>query len=116
VRLSVTGRHMEITGSMRQYAEDKARKLTRFYDRIEAIEVVVDRESVRYRVDMVVRTDHRHTFVGQVDAREFYEAIDLVADKLQRQLKKHKEKQRNRKHPAKSGPKMSEEETTDRAD
>jgi ribosome-associated translation inhibitor RaiA len=50
-----------------------------------------------------------------VDAGEFYEAIDLVADKLQRQLKKHKEKQRNRKHPAKSGPKMSEEETTDRA-
>ena len=115
MRLSVTGRHMEITGSMRQYAEDKARKLTRFYDRIEVIEVVVDRESVRYRVDMVVRTDHRHTFVGQVDAGEFYEAIDLVADKLQRQLKKHKEKQRNRKHPAKSGPKMSEEETTDRA-
>ena len=114
MRFSVTGRHMEITGSMKQYAEDKARKLTRFYDRIEVIEVVVDRESVQYRVEMVVRTDHRHTFVGQVDTGDFHEAIDLVADKLQRQLKKHKEKHRNRKHPAKPGPKMGEEEATDR--
>ena len=113
MRLSVTGRHIEITGSMKQYAEDKARKLTKFYDRIEMIEVVIDRESVRYRVEMVVRTDHRHTFVGQVDAGEFYEAIDLVVDKLERQLKKHKEKHRNRKHLAKPGPKMAEEDETD---
>jgi len=100
---------------MRQYAEDKARKLSRFYDRIEIIEVVVDRESIQYRVEMVVRTDRRQTFVGQVDAGDCYEAIDLVVDKLERQLKKHKEKRRNRKHPAKSGSKMSEEEETDRA-
>lgn len=110
MRLSVTGRHIEITDSMKQYAEDKARKLTKFYDRIEVIEVVVDRESVRYRVEMLVRTDHRHTFVGQVDAEDFYEAIDLVADKLERQLKKHKEKHRNRKHPARFGPVTGEEQ------
>jgi len=115
VRFTVTGRHIEITDSMGQYAEDKARKLTRFYDRIEIIEVVVDRESIQYRIEMVVRTDHRRTFVGQVDAGDFYEAIDLVVDKLERQLKKHKEKRRNRKHPAKSGPKIGEEEETDRA-
>jgi len=110
VRLSVTGRHIEITDSMKQYAEDKARKLTKFYDRIGDIEVVVDRESAQFRVEMLIRTDHRHTFVGQVGAGDFYEAIDLVADKLERQLKKHKEKHRNRKHSTKSSPKMSEEQ------
>ncbi len=101
MQLSVTGRHIEVTGPMRQYAEDKANKLTRFYDRIESIEVVFDQESSRHRVELVVRADHRHTLVAHVDAGDFYEAIDLVSDKMGRQLTKHKEKLRHRKHPDK---------------
>lgn len=100
MRLSVTGRHIEITDAMKQYAEDKAGRLTRFYDRIEVIDVVVDHESTQCRVEMVAHADHKHTFVGQVDASDYYEAINLVVDKLERQLTKHKEKLRNHKHPA----------------
>lgn len=40
MQLSVTGRHVDITDSMKQYAEEKTLKLTKFYDRIEAIDVV----------------------------------------------------------------------------
>jgi len=111
VQLSVTGRHVDITDSMKQYAEEKTLKLTKFYDRIEAIDVVVDREVVQHRVEVVVRTDHKQTFVGQVDAGDYYEAIDLVVDKLERQLKKHKEKLRNRKHATRPESHSSEEET-----
>ena len=98
MRFSVTGRHIEITDAMRQYVEGKATRLTRFYDRIESIEVVIEKQGVQNRVEMVVAADHKHTFVGQVHAGDYYEAIDLVMDKLEGQIRKHKEKVRNRKH------------------
>lgn len=111
MRFSVTGRHMEITEAMRQYAEEKAGKLNRFYDRVQSIEVVIEKEGLQSKVEMVVSTDHRHTFVGQVSVGDYYEAIDLVVDKLEGQLRKHKEKHRNRKHTAGHGSK--EETATD---
>jgi putative sigma-54 modulation protein len=98
VRFAVTGRHLEISEAMKRYAEEKATRLNRFYDRIQSIEVVVEKQGIRNRVEMVVTTDHKDTFVGQVDAGECYEAIDLVVDKLEAQLRRHKEKLRNRKH------------------
>lgn len=98
MRFSVTGRHIEITDAMRQYVEGKATRLTRFYDRIESIEVVIAKQGVQNRVEMVVAAAHKHTFVGQVSAGDYYEAIDLVMDKLEGQIRKHKEKVRNRKH------------------
>ncbi len=104
MQLSVTGRHIEITESMKAYAEEKAGKISRFYDRIETVDVVLDREPPRYRVEVVVRTDHKHTFVGQAEAGDFYEAVDLVSDKIGRQLAKHKERIRNRKHPEGEAP------------
>jgi putative sigma-54 modulation protein len=98
VQLSVTGRHIDITDTMKQYAEEKAGKLERFYDRIETVDVILDHESLLYRVEMVARADHKHVFVGQADAADFYEAVDRAGEKLGRQLTRHKEKFRNRKH------------------
>ncbi len=111
MRFSVTGRHIEITDAMRQYAEEKSGRLSRFYDRVQSVEVVVETQGLQNRVEMVVATDHRHTFVGQVSASDYYEAIDLVVDKVEGQLRKHKEKHRNRKHTAGHG--TREETETD---
>jgi ribosome hibernation promoting factor len=103
VQIALTGRHIEITDSMRDYAEEKLTRLTRFYDRIEKIDVVLDREPTKHRLEVVMHADHRTTFVAQVEAGEFYEAVDLIVEKLERQLKKHKEIHRNRKHQTKPG-------------
>ena len=111
MRFSVTGRHIEITDAMRQYVEEKAGKLSRFYDRVQSIEVVIEKEGLQNKVEMVVSADHRHTFVGQVSAGDYYEAIDLVMDKVEAQLRKHKDKHRNRKH--KAGHDSKEETATD---
>ena len=100
MQISVTGRHVEFTDSMRQYAEEKLAKLTRFYDRIDKIEVVLDQEPTKHRLEVVMHGDHRTTFVAQVEAEEYHEAVDLIVEKLERQLTKHKEIHRNRKHQA----------------
>ena len=112
MQFTLTGRHVEITDAMRQYAEDKVGQLVRYYDRIETIDAVVDRESVLHRVELVIRTDHKHSFVAPMDANDYYEAIDLIVDKMVRQLNKHKEKHRTHKRPVKPGTKMNEEELT----
>jgi len=98
VQISVTGRHVEFTEPMRQYAEEKLTKLTRFYDRIDKIDVVLDQQPTKHRLEVVMHGGHKTTFVAQVEAGEYHEAVDLIVEKLERQLNKHKEKYRNRKH------------------
>jgi len=115
VQLSVTGRHVDITDPMRQYAEDKASKLARFFDRIDRIDIIVDREQIQHSVEVVIHTDHKQSFVGQVAAGDFFEAIDLVIDKLSQQLRKHKDKLRHRRRSVKPGTKMTEDEVTEQA-
>lgn len=113
MQLSVTGRHVDITELMRQYAEDKAGKLARFFDRIDSIAIIVEREPIQHRVELVIHTDHKQSFVGQVAAGDYFEAIDLVVDKLSQQLRKHKDKLRHRRRPEKPGTKMTEDEVAE---
>ena len=48
---------------------------------------------------MIARVDHRQTFVASELHDDVFASVDLVVDKLERQLTRHKEKLRNRKHP-----------------
>jgi putative sigma-54 modulation protein len=101
VQIVFSGRHADITESMRTYAEEKAQKLLKYYDKIQEIEVVADRESALYRVEIIVNAEHKNMFVASETDEDFYAATDLMVDKISRQLTRHKEKHRNRKHPDK---------------
>ena len=98
MQILVTGRHVQVTDDVRQYIQEKAGKLPRFYDRIHEIEVVLDHESEQFSVEMIVRADRKHTLVVRETGMDTFALIDLVVDKLERQLTKHKEKNRNHKH------------------
>lgn len=93
----ISGRHVEVPEEVRAHIRDKAGKLSRFYDRIHEIEVVLDHESEQFRAEMIVRVDHKHTFVASDTGPDTFVLIDAITDKLGRQLTKHKEKNRNRK-------------------
>ena len=97
MQILVTGRHIEITDEVRDYVRVKAGKLSKYYDRIHEIEVVLDQESTEISAEMIVRADHKHTFVASGTGPEIVPLIDLIAEKLERQLKKLKEKRRNHK-------------------
>ena len=104
MQIQVTGRHVTLTDDVRQYAETKAGKLSRFYDRIHEIEVVLDHESEQFTAEMIVRADRKHTFVASETGPDTFALIDLVVEKLGRQLTRHKEKNRNRKHEGRGEP------------
>ncbi len=97
MQIRVTGRHVEVTDEVRGYIGEKAGKLLRFYDRIHEIEVVLDHESEQFTVEVIVRADRKHTFIASDTGPDTFALIDLVTEKLERQLKKHKEKNRDHK-------------------
>jgi len=98
VQVRVTGRHVEVTPEVRQYIDDKAQKLPRFYDHIHKIEMILDHESEQFSCEMIVHADRKQTFVARGTGPDTFALIDLVIDKLERQLTKHKEKNRLHKH------------------
>jgi putative sigma-54 modulation protein len=99
VTITVSGRHMDVTAPLKSYAEQKANKLTKYYDRIQEIEVIFDSAKDSIGVEMIVNVEHRSEFIARHSGSDAYACVDGVVDKLERQLTDHKEKIRNRKHP-----------------
>jgi putative sigma-54 modulation protein len=99
VQVVITGRHLALSDEIQSYTREKANKLTRYYDRILSIEVVMTQDAGRFLVEMIVSADHRQEFVGHERHDDLFAAVDLLMDKMERQLTRHKEKLRNRKHP-----------------
>lgn len=108
MQISVTGRHVNVTEEVKRYAGDKAGKLPRFYDRVQAIEVTLDHEGDNFTVDMIVTAEGKNHFIAHEAGPDMFALIDLIVDKLERQLKRHKERFRNRKHLAKRIDKFEE--------
>ena len=97
--VTISGRHMEVTEALKNYAEQKANKLTKYFDRIQEIEVIMDAGKDNISVEFIVNAEHNNIFIANHGQGDAYACIDAVTDKLERQLTDHKEKLRNRKHP-----------------
>ena len=97
--VTISGRHMDVTEALKQYAEQKAGKLSKYYDRIQEIEVILDASKDSTGVEMIVNAEHNAMFIAHHGGGDAYAGIDGCVDKLERQLTDHKEKLRNRKHP-----------------
>lgn len=96
--VTVSSRHMEVTPALKAYAEQKANKLLKYYDRIQEIEVVINAEKDAIHVEMIVNAEHNDKFIAHHGEGDAYACIDECAGKLERQLTEHKKKFRNRKH------------------
>lgn len=97
MQIRVTGRHVEVPAEVKEYITLKAEKLTKYYDRIHEVEVVLGHEKEQFVVEIIVHADNRHTFLAREIGPETFALIDASVEKLGRQLTKHKEKVRNRK-------------------
>jgi putative sigma-54 modulation protein len=106
MQLVVTGRHMSVSDAMKAYAEKRLQKLTHFFNRIVEIRVVLDYEGSNSTVECIVDVEHTEDLVAREVDADMYKAIDAVADKLERQLKAHKERlnQRHKIRPSESAP------------
>ena len=96
--VTVASRHMDVSPALKAYAEEKAGKLTKYYDRIQEVEVVFDANKDHTSVEFIVNAEHKNMFVAHHNDGDAYAGVDACFDKLERQLSDHKKKVRNRKH------------------
>jgi len=99
VNVIVNARHMEVTDSIRQYVQNKVAKLPRFYDNVQSIEVILDREADRSVVEIVAHARRKRTFVATHRDQDMYASIDQCLDKIVNQLRRHKDKVRDHQAP-----------------
>lgn len=96
MRIDVTGQHLAISPGIRAHAEQKAEKLTRFYDHVQLIKVRVDHEPRHadnpFSVEVIVDVEHHEDFVARAEGTDVYVVIDQAMDKAARQLRDFKEK------------------------
>ena len=99
MNLSLTGHHLEITPAIRAYVTTKLVRLTRHFDHVIDVSVVLSVDKLRREVtaNLHVRGKEIHAECVEPD---MYAAIDALADKLDRQVLKHKEKRDGLRHGA----------------
>ena len=93
MQLNVSGHHVEVTDPLREYVEAKFERLQRHFDQITNTEVTLIVEKLVQKAEATVHISGADIFAA-AESEDMYAAIDSLADKLDRQLIKHKEKSR----------------------
>lgn len=91
MQINISGHHVEVTPALRDYVTNKFDRLNRHYDQITHSHVVLTVEKNRQRADATVQVPEA-VLSASAESEDMYAAIDLLADKLDRQLIKRKEK------------------------
>ena len=91
MQLNVTGHHVEVTPALRGYLEKKLERIVRHFDQVIDVHCVLTVEKLRQKAEATVRVSGNTIHADATD-EDMYAAIDLLSDKLDRCVKKHKEK------------------------
>ncbi|MCX7116134.1 MAG: ribosome-associated translation inhibitor RaiA [Gammaproteobacteria bacterium] len=106
MHITYTGHHVEVTPALRAYAEGKLNKLTHHSEHITSLHVVFSLEKLVQIAEATVSVAKAEVH-ARAESADMYSAIDLLVDKLDRQLVKYKEKRQN--HRDHDGTKGSDE-------
>jgi putative sigma-54 modulation protein len=92
MRIEIHGQHIEVTPALRDYVTTRFERLARHFEQACDIRTVLAVEKTRQTAEATVNVAGR-TFHADADGVDMYAAIDLLADKIDRVLLRHKEKQ-----------------------
>jgi putative sigma-54 modulation protein len=99
MKISITAHHVSVTDALKEYAEEKLSKLTRYFDNIQDVFVDLRVQDVSKPGEQQVASATVHAAGAKIHAEEksknMYNSIDGLESKLTKQLKKHKEKLRD---------------------
>jgi putative sigma-54 modulation protein len=94
MQITISGHHVEVTDSMRDYVSSKLERLNSHHDRITSTNVILSVDKLIQKAEATVHVSGKDLFADATH-EDLYTAIDALADKLDRQLIKHKEKMRD---------------------
>ncbi|CAD5375619.1 ribosome-associated, sigma 54 modulation protein [Pseudomonas sp. OF001] len=99
MQVNISGQHLEVTDTLRDYVNEKFERLARHFDKITNVQVIMQVEKLKQKIEATLHIAGGEV-VANAEHEDMYAAIDLLADKLDRQLIKHKEKQIEREQGA----------------
>lgn len=94
MQLNVSGHHIDMTDALQSYVENKMERLERHFDQVTNVHVILSVEKQRHKAEATIHITGNDLFATAEDGH-MYAAIDALVDKLDRQIKKHKEKVTN---------------------
>jgi len=92
MQIIVSGHQVIVTSALRDYVEAKLGRIVRRFDPLLDAAVVLTVEKLFHKAEATVHCAANKTIHADATAADLYAAIDVLADKLDRQVQKHKEK------------------------
>ncbi len=91
MQINITGHHIDITQALREFIQNKFTKLERHFDNMTSVHVILNVEKERQIAEASIHVSQGNIY-ADAEHEDMYASIDSLVDKLDRQLKKHKEK------------------------
>ena len=91
MQINLSGHHVEVTPALKDYVENKLQRLERHFDHVTNVHVILTIEKQRQKAEATIHVSGADVFADAVNS-DMYASIDALVDKLDRQIKKHKEK------------------------
>lgn len=99
MNLTVSGHHVAVTPAMRDYVSGKLSKITRHFDHVIDVNVILSVEKLRQKAEVTVHVRGKDIHV-ESDNTDLYAAVDLLVDKLDRRILKYKDSIQAHPHEA----------------
>jgi len=91
MQINITGHHVEVTTALRAYVTEKMQKLERHFDRVNSVNVILNVEKLQHQAEATVNAGG-HTIFAAETAMDMYASIDKLIDKLDRQVRRYKDR------------------------
>ena len=99
MNLTVSGHHVAVTPAIRSYVQNKFERVTRHFDHVIDVNVILSVQKLRQKAEVTVHVRGKDIYV-ESDDEDLYAAIDLLVDKLDRQILKYKDRVQAHPHDA----------------
>ncbi len=97
MNLIIHGHHLEVTPALRSYVEDKLTRIRRHFDNVIDADVVLSVDKLRQKAEITLRVRGSALHAESID-EDLYASIDVMMDKLDRQVLRHKDRVKNHDH------------------
>ena len=91
MNINITGHHVEVTPAIHDYVTSKLDRVIRHFDHVTSVHVILSVEKLQQKAEVTLHVKGKDIFADAINA-DLYASIDLLTDKLDRQVLKHKEK------------------------
>ncbi|MFH1453447.1 MAG: ribosome-associated translation inhibitor RaiA [Armatimonadota bacterium] len=101
MQVTIKGKNIDLTESLKDYATKKIEKISRYFDQIASADITFSTERQMHIIEVNIHVNGE-ILRGEEKTGDMYGSVDKVIDKLEKQIKKRKEKNSNKKHKVKS--------------